>query len=111
MVKHDAVKQGDIWLVRFDPTMGSEIQNTRPVMIVSPAVMNEHLNTTIVAPLTGGSRPAGFRVPIRFDSKDGLIVLDHVRSVDKRRLVRRLGSASPETLSRTLTVLRDIFNT
>ena len=111
MVRHQDIRQGDIWLVRFDPTVGSEIQKTRPAMVVSPAVMNDHLNTAIVAPLTSGSRPAGFRVPVRFDSKDGLVVLDHIRSVDKRRLVRKLGSASPETLLRTLAVMRDIFNT
>jgi mRNA interferase MazF len=114
MVKRDDVqqgdiRQGDIWLVRLDPAIGSEIQKTRPAMIVSPAVMNAHLNTAIVAPLTSGSRPAGFRVPIHFKGRDGRIVLDHIRSVDKHRLVRKLGSASAETFAQTLAVLREIF--
>jgi mRNA interferase MazF len=103
------VKQGDIWLVRFDPTVGSEIQKTRPAMVISPAVLNDHLHTVIVAPMTTGSRPARFRVAINFDGKLGLIVLDHLRSVDKNRLVRRLGSASDDTRILALAVLRDMF--
>ncbi len=104
------VRQGDIWLVRFDPTVGSEIQKTRPAMVVSPSVMNDHLNTVIVAPMTTGSRPARFRAAIDFDDKQGLIVLDHLRSVDKRRFVRKLGWAPDDTRMMALTVLRDMFN-
>ncbi len=104
------VRQGEIWLVRFDPTVGSEIQKTRPAIVLSPGVINDHLNTVIVAPMTTGSRPAGFRVPIDFDGKHGLIVLDHLRSVDKRRLVRKLGSAADDTRMMALAVLRDMFN-
>jgi mRNA interferase MazF len=104
------VMQGDIWLVRFDPTVGSEIQKTRPAMVVSPAVMNDHLNTVIVAPMTTGSSPARFRVAIDFDGKKGLIVLDHLRSVDKKRFVRKLGVAPDNTRMRALAVLRDMFN-
>jgi mRNA interferase MazF len=104
------VKQGDVWLVRFDPTIGSEIQKTRPAMVVSPGVMNDHLNTVIVAPMTTGSRPAKFRVAIDFDGKQGLIVLDHLRSVDKRRFVRKLGSPPDETRSQALAILREMFN-
>ncbi len=104
------VRQGDIWLVRFDPTVGTEIQKTRPAMVVSPGVINNHLNTVIVAPMTTGSRPAGFRVPIDFDGKQGLIVLDHLRSVDKRRFVRKLGAAPDDTRRTALAVLRDMFN-
>ncbi|MFM9974893.1 MAG: type II toxin-antitoxin system PemK/MazF family toxin [Beijerinckiaceae bacterium] len=104
------VKQGDIWLVRFDPTIGSEIQKTRPAMVVSPAVMNDHLHTVIVAPMTTGSRPARFRVEIDFEEKQGLIVLDYLRSVDKRRFLRKLGVTSDETRMQSLAVLREMFS-
>jgi mRNA interferase MazF len=103
------VNQGDIWLVCFDPTLGSEIQKTRPAMVVSPAAMNSYLHTAIVAPMATGSRPAKFRVAIDFDGKSGLIVLDRLRSVDKHRFVRKLGSISDDTCIQALAVLRDIF--
>jgi len=103
------VRQGDLWLVRFDPTVGSEIQKTRPAIVISPRSMNDHLHTVIVAPMTTGSRSAPFRVPVRFSEREGLIVLDHIRSVDKRRLVKRLGEAPADTLERTLAVTRNMF--
>lgn len=103
------VKRGEIWLVALDPTLGSEIQKTRPCLIVSPPEMHDHLRTAIVAPLTTGSRPAGFRVSLTFQGKKGLILLDQVRSVDKQRLVRRLGKVSASALSTTLATLRETF--
>ncbi len=103
------VRRGEVWLVRFDPTVGSEIRKTRPAVILSPGLMNDHLHTVIVAPLTTGSRPAGFRQPLAFDGKDGLIVLDHLRSIDKKRLVRRLGELDASSLADSLSIVRDIF--
>jgi mRNA interferase MazF len=104
------VRRGDIWLVNFDPTVGSEIRKTRPALIVSPPEMNDSLMTVIAAPLTTGSRRSGFRVETHLDGKEGMIVLDHIRSVDKRRLVRKIGTAPPDMLSETLTTLRTIFD-
>ena len=72
------VTRGDIWLAALDPTLGSEIQKTRPCMVISPPEMNDHLRTAIVAPMTTGSRPAGFRVGITFQGKTGLLLLDQV---------------------------------
>ena len=103
------VKRGDIWLVALDPTVGSEIRKSRPCIVVSPPEMHDFLRTVIVAPMTTGSRPAPFRVHIRFQGKSGLILLDQVRTLDKSRLVKRLGSASAATLAATLQTLQDVF--
>ena len=103
------VKAGDIWLASLDPTVGSEIQKTRPCVVVSPVEMNEHLRTVIVAPMTTGSRPAAFRVAVMFQGKQGLIVLDQVRTLDRGRLVKRLGALRPATLSLTLQTLQSMF--
>jgi len=69
------MKTGEIWLAQLDPTVGSEIQKTRPCVVISPNELNAHLMTVIVAPMTTGSRPAHFRIPITFQGKQGLIVL------------------------------------
>lgn len=103
------VKRGDIWLAALDPTVGSEIQKTRPCLIISPAEIHDHLRTVIVAPMTSKSRPAGFRVPISFQGIDGLILLEQSRALDKKRLIRRLGAAHPATLSNALAVLRELY--
>ncbi len=105
-----AFKLGDIWLAQLDPTVGSEIQKTRPCVVVSPDEMNAHLRTVIVAPMTTGSRPARFRIPLTFQGKQGLILLDQVRSLDGVRLVKRLGSLRPPTLAVTLKTLQDMFS-
>ncbi len=98
-----------MWLAALDPTIGSEIQKTRPCVIVSPPEMHDHLRTVTVAPMTTGSRPAPYRIPIRFQARHGLILLDQLRTLDKQRLVRRLGSVSARTLSVTLAALREMF--
>lgn len=103
------VTRGEVWLVALDPTVGSKIRKSRPCVIVSPAEMHDHLRTAIVAPLTTGSRSAAFRIPISFQGKDGLILLDQIRTVDKLRLVRRLGTTPASTLARTLAVLQQVF--
>lgn len=105
-----AFKLGDIWLAQLDPTVGSEIQKTRPCVVVSPDEMNAHLRTVIVAPMTTCSRPARFRIPLTFQGKQGLILLDQVRSLDGVRLVKRLGSLRPPTLAVTLKTLQDMFS-
>lgn len=102
-------RRGDIWLAALDPTVGSEIRKTRPCVVISPPEMNDHLRTVIVAPMTSGSRPAPFRVPIRFQRKSGLVLLDQIRTLDRQRLVKRAGRAPAATLASTLTVLRAMF--
>ena len=103
------VKPGDIWLAQLDSTLGREIQMTRPCVVVSPLDMNAHLRTVIVAPMTTGSRPAGFRVALTFQGKQGLIVLDQLRTLDRVRLVKRLGALRPPTLALTLQTLQAMF--
>jgi mRNA interferase MazF len=103
------VKRGEIWLVALDPTLGSEIMKTRPCLIISPAEMHDHLRTVIVAPMTTGSKPAPFRIPIAFQRRRGLVLLDQIRTLDKLGLVRRLGRAGQKTLLATLRTLQEVF--
>ena len=104
------VTRGEIWLSALNPTVGGEIQKTRPCVVVSPPEMHDHLRTVIVAPMTTGSRPAPFRIPITFGKKKGLILLDQIRTLDKARLVKRLGAVRPDTLSATLNTLQEVFD-
>ena len=103
------INTGDVWLATLDPTVGSEIQKTRPCVVVSPIEMNAYLRTVIVVPMTTGSRPAGFRVPLTFQGKPGLILLDQIRTLDKSRLVKKMGSVQKATLSKALHTLQDVF--
>jgi mRNA interferase MazF len=103
------VKRGEIWLVALDPTFGSAIRKSRPCVIVSPPELNEHLRTVIVAPMTSKGFTAPFRVPVTHAVKKGLIVLDQIRTVDKVRLVKRLGAVNTRTLSNVRTTLQEVF--
>ncbi len=103
------VKRGDIWLVNLDLSVGSEIQKTRPCVVISPPEMHDHLRTAIVAPMTTGSRAAPFRIAVRHGGKDGLILLDQLRAVDKSRLVKRSGVVGPTVLKATLAALAEVF--
>ena len=103
------MKAGDIWLAQLNPTVSSEIQKTRPCVVVSPDEMIDHLRTVVVAPMTTGSRPAAFRVGLTFQGKQGLIVLDQIRTLDRTRLVQRLGALRPQTLAVTLQTLQSMF--
>jgi len=103
------VKRGEVWLAALDPTVGSEIRKTRPCVVASPDELNVELRTAIVVPMTTGSRPAPFRVPLSFQGKDGLLLPDQMRTIDRRRLVKRLGAVEPETLATLLAVLRELF--
>jgi mRNA interferase MazF len=103
------VKRGEVWLVRLDPTEGREIQKTRPCVIVSPPEIHDHLSTVMAAPMTTGSRPAGFRVPVKFGGKEGLILLEQIRALDKKRLVRRWGAIDRKELAVVLATLREMF--
>ena len=103
------VKRGEVWLVQLDPIRGREIRKTRPCLIVSPPEIHDFLDLVIVAPMTTGSRPAGFRTPVRFGGKHGLVLLEQIRAMDKSRLIRRLGSANTRTLRAVLLTLREMF--
>lgn len=102
------VQRGEVWLAVLDPTIGSEIRKTRPC-VVSPPELHDHLCTAIVAPMTTGSRPAPFRIPVTFRRKAGLILLDQIRTVDQMRLVKRLGAVRSDTLEAVLPTLQEVF--
>ena len=102
-------RRGDVFLVSLDPTTGREITKTRPCLIVSPDELNDHLSTFVVAPMTTGGHAYPFRIACRFDKKDGFIVLDQIRTVDRRRLVKRVGRIAPGTLTKALAVLQEMF--
>ena len=109
MVTEEHILRGDIFLVAFNPTRGSEIRKTRPCVIVSPDELNSHLRTFIVAPLTTGGHPYPFRVRCSFEGKDGHVVADQLRAVDRERLVKHLGRLSEATLNDLLGVLQAMF--
>jgi mRNA interferase MazF len=109
VVKARAPRRGEVHLVGLDPTRGREMKKTRPCVVVSPDELNSHLQTVIVAPLTSAGRPYPFRVPCHFERAPGSIVLDQLRTVDRERLLRRVGTLSAPTLERALSVLREMF--
>jgi mRNA interferase MazF len=102
-------RRGEIGLANLDPTTGAEIQKTRPCVVISPPAINDYLRTLTVAPMTTGSRAAPFRIAITFRNKTGLILLDQLRTLDKQRLVRRLGAIGDTRLGFNLATLREMF--
>jgi mRNA interferase MazF len=103
------VKRFEVYLVNLDPTIGSEIQKTRPCLIISPDEMNNFIATVIIAPMTTKSRDYPSRVTCQFEGKDGQIVLDQIRTVDKSRLVKKLGKITATTQDEVLAVLMEMF--
>ncbi|MGH7727343.1 MAG: type II toxin-antitoxin system PemK/MazF family toxin [Vulcanimicrobiaceae bacterium] len=103
------VSRGDIWLAALGPTVGSEIERTRPCVVVSPQELNDNLRTVVVVPLTTGSKSAPFRIATAFEAKRGFMLLEQIRTLEKTRLVKRLGTASPQSLSSALRGLQDMF--
>lgn len=109
MVTQADVKRGDVYLVDLNPIRGVEIQKMRPCVIVSPDELNTHFRSFIVAPLTSGQHDYPFRVPCRFQDKSGYIVLDQIRTVDRGRLVRRLGKLQGKVVKKSMAVLQEMF--
>lgn len=103
------VKRGEVWLAALNPTVGSDIQKTRPCLIVSPSEIHDHLRTVIAASMTSGSKPAGFRVAVLFNGVEGLILLEQCRALDRRRLVKRLGAVPDAVLKEALRTLRELY--
>ena len=102
-------RRDEVWLVRLDPTKGSEIQKTRPCLVVSPNEINEHLRTVIVAPMTTTFRSYPSRVTLRFQGNEGQVALDQIRAVDRQRLVLRLGSLPRTASMRVAEILVEMF--
>lgn len=103
------VSRFDLYLVSLDPSRGHEIHKTRPCVIISPDEMNSHIGTVIVAPMTTKGRDYPTRIPLTFQRKKGQVVLDQIRTVDKTRLVKRLGKLDTNTAAKTLAVLQEMF--
>ena len=103
------VKRFDVYLINLDPTIGSEIQKTRPCLVISPDELNRFIRTVIVAPMTTKGTSYPTRVACKFQRKRGEIVLDQIRTVDKTRLVRRLGKIDKQTQAEVLSVLGEMF--
>ena len=104
-----AVKRFDVYLVNLDPTVGKEIKKTRPCLVVSPDEMNRFIATVIVAPMTTKGRQYPTRVSCRFQGQHGQIVLDQLRTVDKVRLLKKLGQIAPKTRQMVLSVVGEMF--
>ncbi len=103
------VKQYQIVLVNLDPTLGSEIQKTRPCIIVSPNEINDHLRTIVIAPMTSTSKKYPTRVSVKRNSQEGWAVIDQIRTIDKIRIVKRLGSLTEKEIRECKRVIRETF--
>ena len=103
------VERFDVYMVNLDPTGGSEIKKRRPCLIISPDEMNRWIRTVIVAPMTTKGQLYPTRVPCEFQGKEGRIVLDQIRTVDKSRLVRKLGRIAGSTQAEVLAILAEMF--
>ena len=100
----------DVFLVNLDPTVGHEIKKTRPCLVISPDEMNRYISTVIVAPMTTKGRAYPTRVACTFHGKRGQIVLDQIRTIDKNRLVKKLGRISKKAQAETLHILQEMFS-
>lgn len=103
------VTQYDVYLINLDPTTGSEIKKTRPCVVISPDEMNRHLSTVIIAPLTTKSHSYPSRIEVNFQRKTGWIVLDQIRTVDKRRLVNKMGKIDEQAIQNTKVVIKEML--
>jgi len=99
----------DVFLVNLDPTMGSEIMKTRPGLIISPDEMNRHIRTVIVAPMTTAGKNYPTRISCTFQNKKGQIVLDQIRTIDKARFIKKLGSIDAQVQVEVITTLQRLF--
>jgi mRNA interferase MazF len=104
-----AINRFDVYLVQLDPAVGSEIRKTRPCLVVSPNEANRYIQTLIVAPMTTKGRLYPTRVECKFQGKQGLVVLDQIRAVDRTRLFKKLGRVDRKVAARVIDVLQEMF--
>jgi len=109
MVERNPARRFEVHLISLDPTKGSEIMKTRPCVIISPDEMNKHIRTIIIAPMTSTIKNYPTRVTTTFQGKKGQVVLDQIRTVDKSRLIKKLGSISSSAEEKVLSVLQEMF--
>ena len=103
------VNRFDVFLTNLDPMVGSEIQKTRPCLIISPDEMNRHIRTVIVAPMTTAGKDYPTRVSCEFQRKKGQIVLDQIRTIDKSRLIKKIGTIDPQVQAEVISTLQSMF--
>lgn len=104
------IKRFEVFLVNLDPTVGHEIKKTRPCLVISPNEMNRYISTIIVAPMTTKGRKYPTRISCSFQGKNGQIILDQIRTIDKERLVKKMGVISKKAQTKTLNVLQEMFS-
>ncbi len=103
------INRFEVFLVNLDPTLGHEIKKTRPCLIISPNEMNHNISTVIVAPMTSKGKNYPTRITCSFKGKNGQIVLDQIRTVDRKRLVKKLGVISKNAQTKTINLLQEMF--
>jgi mRNA interferase MazF len=103
------IHQYEVYLINLDPTIGSEIKKSRPCLIISPDEMNKFISTVIIAPMTTKSKSYPTRVDLTFQSKKGFIVLDQIRTVDKSRLIKKLGSTDIKTITKIKKIIKEML--
>lgn len=103
------VNRGEVYLVNLDPIVGSEVQKTRPCVVVSPDEMNQYIRTIVIAPMATKKRNYKSRIEINFQGKQGEVILDQIKTIDKRRLITKLGALSVKEFKAVLSVLQEMF--
>lgn len=103
------IKQYDIYLVALDPTIGHEINKTRPCLIISPDEMNENISTVMIAPMTTQSKKYPTRVSVMLEKKKGWIVLDQIKTIDNQRLIKKLGALSEKKIVEVKNVIKEML--
>ena len=103
------VRQYQIVLVNLDPTIGSEMKKTRPCVVISPDEMNKYLQTIVVAPMTSNSKPYPTRVEVKHNKTKGWVVLDQIRTIDRRRIVKSFGSLTDKEINRVKAVIHETY--
>ncbi|MBI4753483.1 type II toxin-antitoxin system PemK/MazF family toxin [Candidatus Desantisbacteria bacterium] len=103
------IEQYDVFLSSLDPTVGHEIKKSRPCVIISPDEMNKYISTVIIAPMISQSHPYPTRIPVKFMGKEGWIVLDQIRTVDKKRLLKNLGEIDHNIIRKIKAIIKEML--
>ena len=103
------IRQYEIYLISLDPTIGHEIKKVRPCVIISPDEMNKNISTVIIAPMTTQSRFYPTRTPLKFDGKEAWIVLDQLRTIDRERLIKKLGKIDQKTINQVKSIIKEML--
>jgi mRNA interferase MazF len=103
------MKQYEVFIIALDPTIGHEIKKTRPGVIISPDEMNDNIGTIIIAPMTTKSHNYPSRIGIKFMKKEGWIMLDQIRCIDKGRLIKKLGNIGEKEIKKVKETMKEMF--